>query len=250
MRVTRSGRAVERERPDLLTMTERKQRMRSRNTRRVAALAAACWARGSLLASCADDGDGGGSPRAAPGPEPTRPSARTSSSWPTSATCPAKRSRSTPRSWPPRTRPRRTPTSCSTDVHRRQGQLRGLQGVRGPAAGPRARPATRRTSPTSRSPACSRPWSRHRQGGRGALAGRPTTSTSASARTGRPTARVDGKFYAAPLGANVKSFVWYSPTMFAENGWDGPDDLGRDDRALRHDRRHGHQAVVRRHRVR
>ncbi|MET0999729.1 MAG: extracellular solute-binding protein, partial [Marmoricola sp.] len=30
---------------------------------------------------------------------------------------------------------------------------------------------------------------------------------------------VDGTFYAAPLGANVKSFVWYSPTMFKENGW-------------------------------
>ncbi len=33
---------------------------------------------------------------------------------------------------------------------------------------------------------------------------------------------VDGTFYAAPLGANVKSFVWYSPKMFKENGWDVP----------------------------
>jgi alpha-glucoside transport system substrate-binding protein len=33
---------------------------------------------------------------------------------------------------------------------------------------------------------------------------------------------VDGKFYAAPLGANVKSFVWYSPTMFEKNGWTVP----------------------------
>lgn len=33
---------------------------------------------------------------------------------------------------------------------------------------------------------------------------------------------VDGVFYAAPLGANVKSFVWYSPKTFAENGWDIP----------------------------
>jgi alpha-glucoside transport system substrate-binding protein len=33
---------------------------------------------------------------------------------------------------------------------------------------------------------------------------------------------VDGKFYAAPLGANVKSFVWYSPKMFDENGWEIP----------------------------
>ena len=33
---------------------------------------------------------------------------------------------------------------------------------------------------------------------------------------------VDGTFYAAPLGANVKSFVWYSPAMFEENGWEVP----------------------------
>jgi alpha-glucoside transport system substrate-binding protein len=33
---------------------------------------------------------------------------------------------------------------------------------------------------------------------------------------------VDGTFYAAPLGANVKSFVWYSPKTFADNGWDIP----------------------------
>ncbi|WP_344045801.1 ABC transporter substrate-binding protein [Nocardioides panacihumi] len=33
---------------------------------------------------------------------------------------------------------------------------------------------------------------------------------------------IDGKFYAAPLGANVKSFVWYSPKMFKDNGWTVP----------------------------
>jgi alpha-glucoside transport system substrate-binding protein len=33
---------------------------------------------------------------------------------------------------------------------------------------------------------------------------------------------VDGTFYAAPLGANVKSFVWYSPKMFKDNGWEIP----------------------------
>ena len=31
---------------------------------------------------------------------------------------------------------------------------------------------------------------------------------------------VDGTFYAAPLDANVKSFVWYSPSMFEEAGYD------------------------------
>jgi alpha-glucoside transport system substrate-binding protein len=33
---------------------------------------------------------------------------------------------------------------------------------------------------------------------------------------------VDGKFYAAPLGANVKSFVWYSPKTFTAKGWKVP----------------------------
>lgn len=34
---------------------------------------------------------------------------------------------------------------------------------------------------------------------------------------------VDDTFYAAPLGASVKSFVWYSPGMFEENGWEVPE---------------------------
>lgn len=33
---------------------------------------------------------------------------------------------------------------------------------------------------------------------------------------------VDGTFYAAPLGANVKSLVWYSPKMFADAGYEIP----------------------------
>ncbi|MEU3169109.1 ABC transporter substrate-binding protein [Streptosporangium sp. NPDC006930] len=35
-------------------------------------------------------------------------------------------------------------------------------------------------------------------------------------------ATVDGVFYGAPLGASVKSFVWYSPKMFTEKGWAVP----------------------------
>lgn len=41
---------------------------------------------------------------------------------------------------------------------------------------------------------------------------------------------VNGEFYGAPLGSNVKSFVWYSPKMFQEQGWSVPtswDDLIR-----------------------
>jgi len=33
---------------------------------------------------------------------------------------------------------------------------------------------------------------------------------------------VDGTFYAVPVGANVKSFVWYSPSMFADKGYAVP----------------------------
>lgn len=31
---------------------------------------------------------------------------------------------------------------------------------------------------------------------------------------------VDGTLYAVPIGANAKSFVWYSPSMFTENGYE------------------------------
>ncbi|MDR1807664.1 MAG: ABC transporter substrate-binding protein, partial [Propionibacteriaceae bacterium] len=34
---------------------------------------------------------------------------------------------------------------------------------------------------------------------------------------------VDGTFYAAPLGASAKSFVWYSPQMFADAGYTVPE---------------------------
>ena len=33
---------------------------------------------------------------------------------------------------------------------------------------------------------------------------------------------VDGELYGAPFGANVKSFVWFSPSVFEANGWDTP----------------------------
>lgn len=34
---------------------------------------------------------------------------------------------------------------------------------------------------------------------------------------------VDGTFYGTPLGANVKSFVWYSPSMFEDAGYEIPE---------------------------
>lgn len=36
---------------------------------------------------------------------------------------------------------------------------------------------------------------------------------------------VDGTLYAAPLMASVKGMVWYSPTVFEENGWEIPTTL-------------------------
>ena len=36
---------------------------------------------------------------------------------------------------------------------------------------------------------------------------------------------IDGKFYGAPSGANVKSLVWYSPSEFADSGYEVPTTL-------------------------
>jgi len=36
---------------------------------------------------------------------------------------------------------------------------------------------------------------------------------------------VDGELYGAPLMANIKGWVWYSPAMFEENGWEVPTTL-------------------------
>jgi alpha-glucoside transport system substrate-binding protein len=38
-------------------------------------------------------------------------------------------------------------------------------------------------------------------------------------------ATIDGKFYAAPLGASVKSLVWYSPQDFKDSGYEVPTTL-------------------------
>ncbi len=63
---------------------------------------------------------------------------------------------------------------------------------------------------------------------------------------------VDGVFYAPPNSSNMKSLVWYSPKMFADNGWAIPTTwaelktLSDTIAALRCRR----QAVVRRHRLR
>ena len=137
------------------------------------------------------------------------------------------------------------------ELHGREDQVRGLQGVRGAAVGPRQGAATRRTSRIVPQPGLLKhPGRADRQGRR-----RPRKATSDNVdkycgEDWKDYGTVDGKFYAAPLGANVKSFVWYSPKMFKDKGWTVPTTLGRADRAVRHDRGDRHQAVVRRHRVR
>jgi alpha-glucoside transport system substrate-binding protein len=81
--------------------------------------------------------------------------------------------------------------------------------------------ATLPTSPSSRSPACSR--SSSRQGG-------PKPAPQAVADNvdeywnpaWKDYGTVDGTFYAAPLSSNMKSFVWYSPKVFADKGYTVP----------------------------
>ena len=89
------------------------------------------------------------------------------------------------------------------------------------------RPATRRTSRSCRSPACSSSWSRPARPSRRRPRSR-RTSTSSGARTGRRLrAPSTASSTRAPLGANVKSLVWYSPEEFKDKRLHGPDDARR-----------------------
>ena len=90
-----------------------------------------------------------------------------------------------------------------------------------------SRAATPRTSRTSRSRACSSTLVDDRRGHGGPAGGRRPTSTRTTTEDWKDYGTVDGKFYAPPLGANVKSFVWYSPTAFEEKGYEVPTTLGR-----------------------
>ena len=126
----------------------------------------------------------------------------------------ARPSRSTPRSSPPRTSRTSTRTSRSRSAPGRRSSTRAPRSSRRSCRSG-SRPATRRTSPTCRSPAhC-------------ALSSRSSRTRSRPAPeeviknidenfdpAWKEYGSVDGKLYAAPLGSNVKSFVWYSPSMF------------------------------------
>ena len=108
-------------------------------------------------------------------------------------------------------------------------------------------PARHRLS--CRSPACSSSWSRPARRSRR----RPTSTANVDkffTKDWKGYGTVDGKFYAAPLGANVKSLVWYSPKEFKDSGYAVPttlDELKTLSDKMVADRQ---EAVVRRHRQR
>ena len=156
-----------------------------------------------------------------------RPSARAS---PRSVTSRARRSRSTPRSSLPEDKSQKDSYKLFTDVHRHQVDYEGSRGVRGPARRSGSKAATRPTSRSSRSPACCKPFA---DAGKVKSRRRRRTSTTSTKFWGedwKDYGTVDGKFYGAPLGANVKSFVWYSPKCSRRRAGRSRR-LGRDDRA-------------------
>ena len=152
-----------------------------------------------------------------------------------SATSRARRSASTRRSSRPRTARTQTRTSRSRSAPASRSSTRAPRSSRR-SCRCASRPATPPTSRTSRSPACSRPLVDHR-----ARSSRPRRRSSPTSTrtcpTGRPTAPSTARSTRAPLGANVKSFVWYSPQAFKDNGYEVPTTLGRAARAHRQDRR-------------
>ena len=64
-----------------------------------------------------------------------------------------------------------------------------------------------------------------RQGRGGADGGRRDNVDKFCGKDWKAYGTVDGKFYAAPLGANVKSLVWYSPKEFKDTGYKVPTTL-------------------------
>ena len=107
-------------------------------------------------------------------------------------------------------------------VHRRQDQVRGLQGVRGPAPGARQGRQRRRTSPIVPQPGLLKTLVAT---GKAVKEAPPETvgqRRQELAPTGRTTAPSTASSTPPPLGANVKSFVWYSPKMFKDKGYEVP----------------------------
>ena len=74
-------------------------------------------------------------------------------------------------------------------------------------------------------PGLLKPARRDGQGRRGAQGDRGQRRQVLARRPGRTYGTVDGKFYAGPNSANVKSLVWYSPKTFTDNGWKIPTTL-------------------------
>ena len=219
----------------------------TRRRRSYLAAAAAGASLALVLTACSSDDDGGGG-----GDDATsaRPTARRTSS---TATSRARRSASTRRSSSPSRSSRPTRTSRSRSAPAPTIEYEGsrefeaqlpvrLQAGNPPDIAYIPQPGLLQ-SIVARLPRRRRPGPAggHRQRRRVLHRG-----------AGSDYGTVDGTFYATPLGANVKSFVWYSPAMFADERLRDPHDVGRADRPLRPDRRRParRQAVVRGHRVR
>ena len=134
-------------------------------------------------------------------------------------------------------------------MHRRQGRLRGLQGVRGPARRPR-----QGGNPPDIAYVPQPGLLKHAGHDTGKVVEAPEAVAANIDKfwgeDWKAYGTVDGKFYAAPLGANVKSFVWYSPRCSRTTGWAVPttwDEMMALSDKIAAD---GDQALVCRHRLR
>ena len=132
------------------------------------------------------------------------------------------RSRSSPRSCRPSSSSYEEAWEPFEDCTGIDDRVRRQRPVRGPApdAHRRWQRSRHRVHPAARPARQDRPDGR-RRAGRSARPS-PTTSTSTGTRRGRPTAPSTAPSTRAPLSSNMKSFVWYSPTVFKEKGYTVP----------------------------
>ena len=143
----------------------------------------------------------------------------------------------------------RTPTSRSRSAPARRSSTRATRPSR-PRSWYAPRPATRRTSRSCRSPACSSSWSPPAR----SMEAPPEVVANVDkfwSQDWKTYGTVDGKFYAAPLGANVKSLGLVLADRVPGEGLQGarpPSTSSR--RCPTRSPRSGKQAVVRRHRQR
>ncbi len=122
-----------------------------------------------------------------------------------------------------RSRPAQRIVGRLRGLHRNRRRLRGLRPVRRAAqrAHPGRQPARPRITP--------QPGLVARLASQGALVPAPdSVAANVSEFWSEDWAAygtVDGTLYGSPLMASIKGYIWYSPSMFEENGWEVPDTL-------------------------